>query len=104
MGLLNFTPRALQHIEKSLPKDKVLKLSIIRKGCSGSMYNIQHIPRTEINPKDDVIDKNVVLDYKSILGFIGSTVDYEENELQNGLKISNPNLKDSCGCGQSFLL
>eukprot|EP00835_Amoeboradix_gromovi_P001810 NODE_90_length_21806_cov_0.389137.p14 type:complete len:104 gc:universal NODE_90_length_21806_cov_0.389137:17870-17559(-) len=102
--LLKFTPRALKHIQQSLPNDKVLKLSIIRKGCSGHMYNIQHIPRNEVHPKDDIINKNIYLDYKSILGFIGSTVDYEENELQNGLKISNPNLKDSCGCGQSFLL
>ena len=102
--LLKFTPAAIRHIQKTLPKENVLKLSIIRKGCSGSMYNIQHIPRNLIHPKDDVIDKNIVLDYKSVLGFIGSTVDYEENDLQNGLKISNPNLKDSCGCGQSFLL
>ena len=102
--LLKFTPKALQHIQRTLKPDTVLKLSIIRKGCSGHMYSIDHVHKSTIDPKDDIINKNIVLDYKSVLGFIGSTVDYEENALQNGLKISNPNLKDSCGCGQSFLL
>ena len=44
----------------------------------------------------------IVTDPKSLVHIEGMEVDYVQEGLQAGLKFNNPNVKDSCGCGESF--
>jgi iron-sulfur cluster assembly protein len=44
----------------------------------------------------------VVVDEKSALYLVGTTLDYVDTLMESGFKIQNPNAKNSCGCGQSF--
>ena len=39
---------------------------------------------------------------KSALYLAGAEVDYLDGLMQSGFKITNPNAKTTCGCGQSF--
>jgi len=44
----------------------------------------------------------VFLDTKSVLYLAGVELDYLDGLEQSGFKITNPNAKTTCGCGQSF--
>ena len=59
----------------------------------------------EQNPNDKVFVSNgvkVFIDLKSALYLAGAEVDYIDGLMQSGFKITNPNAKTTCGCGQSF--
>ena len=54
---------------------------------------------------DEVVTDGAVtvfIDAKSIMHVIGSVVDFQESALQSGFTFTNPNIKEECGCGQSF--
>lgn len=44
----------------------------------------------------------LVVDSKAIMPLIGTQMDYTETELNSEFVFNNPNVKDQCGCGQSF--
>ncbi|CAI8009176.1 Putative iron-sulfur cluster insertion protein ErpA [Geodia barretti] len=59
----------------------------------------------EQNPGDKVLTSNgikVLVDMKSALYLAGAEVDYINGLMESGFKITNPNAKTTCGCGQSF--
>ncbi len=45
----------------------------------------------------------VVIDSKALMSIIGSEMDYVESELSSQFTFKNPNVKESCGCGLSFM-
>ena len=44
----------------------------------------------------------MVVDSKAILPLFGTQMDYSESDLSSQFVFNNPNVKDQCGCGQSF--
>jgi len=44
----------------------------------------------------------VVVDPKSLVYLNGIELDYVKEGLNEGFKYNNPNVKESCGCGESF--
>ena len=44
----------------------------------------------------------VVIDSKSYLYLLGTTLDFEGGLNGKGFSFQNPNAKKSCGCGSSF--
>ncbi|WP_411904952.1 iron-sulfur cluster assembly accessory protein, partial [Salmonella enterica] len=44
----------------------------------------------------------VVVDGKSLQFLDGTQLDFVKEGLNEGFKFSNPNVKDECGCGESF--
>lgn len=44
----------------------------------------------------------LIVDSKAIMPLIGTEMDYNENDLSNEFVFNNPNVKEQCGCGQSF--
>ena len=46
----------------------------------------------------------LLIDSKALLSIIGSRMDYQEDKLQAGFVFENPNIKDTCGCGLSFVV
>jgi iron-sulfur cluster assembly 1 len=49
-----------------------------------------------------LIGLKLVVDSKAIMPLIGTEMDYNENDLSNEFVFNNPNIKEQCGCGQSF--
>lgn len=80
-----------------------IRIGIRTKGCSGLSYTLEY--SDQINSTDEIIEAGavkVLVDPKSVLFLIGSTMDYKEEEFASGFMFTNPNEKGRCGCGESF--
>ena len=80
-----------------------LRLGVKTTGCSGMAYVIEFVD--EITQEDSVFEDKgvkVIVDPKSLVYIDGTELDYTREGLNEGFKFNNPNVKDSCGCGESF--
>lgn len=80
-----------------------LRLGVKTSGCSGMAYVIEFAD--EIDPSDEVFEDKgiqVLVDKKSLIYLDGTELDYGKEGLNEGFKFNNPNVKDACGCGESF--
>ena len=74
-------------------------------GCSGLMYNLDF--DNEIKETDKEFESNgvkVVVDKKSFLYLVGTTLDFSGGLNGKGFVFVNPNAERTCGCGESFSL
>ena len=74
-------------------------------GCSGLMYQLTF--DSDIKETDKEFESNgvkVVVDKKSFLYLVGTTLDYSGGLNGKGFIFKNPNAERTCGCGESFSL
>ena len=80
-----------------------LRLGIKTSGCSGMAYVLEFID--EVAEEDTVFESQgvkIIVDAKSLLYIDGTELDYGKEGLNEGFQFNNPNVKDQCGCGESF--
>ena len=80
-----------------------IRLGVKTSGCSGMAYKLEFVDNTE--SEDLVFEShgvNVVIDPKSLAYLDGTELDFVKEGLNEGFKFNNPNVKDQCGCGESF--
>jgi iron-sulfur cluster assembly protein len=81
-----------------------LRLATRQAGCSGFAYVVDYADA--VHDDDTTFDcegVKVVIDQQSLAQLDGTTVDYvRSNALHEGFEFRNPNVKDTCGCGESF--
>ncbi len=101
------TENAAQHISAMLQKRGSgigLRLGMRKSGCSGFAYVVDYVD--VIGNKDTVFESQgvkVVVDRDSLEQLDGTEVDYlRNNAINQGLEFRNPNVRDTCGCGESF--
>ena len=105
MGI-TLTESAAEHVKGFLAnrgKGEGLRLGVKTSGCSGMAYVLEFAD--EIADEDQVFESNgvkVIIDPKSLLYLDGTELDYAKEGLNEGFQFNNPNVKDSCGCGESF--
>ncbi|MES2207229.1 MAG: iron-sulfur cluster assembly protein IscA [Pseudomonadota bacterium] len=105
MGV-SLTESAAVHVQKALAKRGKgigLRLGVRTSGCSGFAYKIEYVD--EVKPDDQCFESygvNVVIDAKSLPYLEGTRLDFTKEGLNEGFKFTNPNVKDECGCGESF--
>jgi len=96
---------------KQAGKYKGLRVGVIEGGCSGQTYDMELEENllekgSSKNKKDDYVFEQdgikVFIDKQSFEFIKGSRIDYLDTLQGAGFKISNPNAKSNCGCGQSF--
>jgi iron-sulfur cluster assembly protein len=103
---ITMTPAAAEHVRSFLAnrgKGLGLRLGVRASGCSGMAYMLEFAD--ELESGDQVFEAQgvkVVVDPKSLIYLDGTEVDYTKEGLNEGFKFNNPNVKDSCGCGESF--
>ena len=104
--MITLTPNAANHIQNFLSrrgKGEGIRLGVKTSGCSGMAYTLEFVD--EIQPEDIVFEGHgvkVFVDPKSHTQHDGTQLDYTKEGLQEGFKFENPNVKDECGCGESF--
>ena len=80
-----------------------LRLAVKTTGCSGMAYVMEFADQVE---DDDVVFEHqgvkVLINPKSLVYLDGTELDYAKEGLNEGFKFNNPNVKDLCGCGESF--
>ncbi|MCW9698654.1 MULTISPECIES: iron-sulfur cluster assembly protein IscA [unclassified Avibacterium] len=80
-----------------------LRLGIKTSGCSGLAYVLEFVD--SLNEDDQVFEDHgvkVIVDTKSLVYLNGTQLDFVKEGLNEGFKFTNPNVKDECGCGESF--
>ncbi len=80
-----------------------LRLGVRTTGCSGMAYVLEFADTVE--PEDHVFESKgvrIIVDPKSMVYMDGTELDYGKEGLNEGFKFNNPNVKDTCGCGESF--
>lgn len=104
--MITITENAAKHINNYLTKRGKglgVRLGVKTSGCSGMAYNLEFVD--EVNDDDLIFEEHgarVYIDPKSLVYLDGTQVDYTKEGLQEGFKFENPNVKESCGCGESF--
>jgi len=74
-------------------------------GCSGLSYDLTFDNKKEEN--DKVFEENsvkIIVDKKSFLYLVGTTLEYSGGLNGKGFVFNNPNANRTCGCGESFSL
>jgi iron-sulfur cluster assembly protein len=108
MSLVNVTESAAQQIKRLLDQEgkietHALRMKVVGGGCSGLQYQLAFDDQTRENDSEvELSGVRVVVDEKSALYLVGTTLDYVDTLMESGFKIQNPNAKSTCGCGQSF--
>ncbi len=103
---ITMTDAAADHVRRYLEsrgQGVGLRLGVRTSGCSGMAYVLEFAD--EVEPEDQVFESNgvkVVVDPKSLIYLDGTELDYGREGLNEGFYFNNPNVKDECGCGESF--
>jgi iron-sulfur cluster assembly protein len=80
-----------------------VRLGVRTTGCSGMAYVLEFVDA--IAAHDEVFESHgikVVIDPKSMVYLNGTELDYVKEGLNEGFQFNNPNVKNECGCGESF--
>jgi len=108
MALVTVTENAAQQIKRLLDQEgkvqtHALRMKVIGGGCSGLQYQLM-FDDTEKEGDSEIASGGVrvVVDEKSAIYLVGTTLDYVDSLMESGFKIENPNANTTCGCGQSF--
>lgn len=82
-----------------------IRVGVKSGGCSGLSYELTFDKET--NENDKVFEHNgvkIIVDKKSFLYLVGTTLDYSGGLNGTGFTFQNPNANRTCGCGESFSL
>ncbi|MEW7978188.1 MAG: iron-sulfur cluster assembly protein IscA [Candidatus Sedimenticola endophacoides] len=101
--LTNAAARHVQGFMQSRGKGLGIRLGVRTSGCSGMAYVLEF---ADVQEEDDVLFEDrgvkVLVDKKSLVYLDGTELDFAKEGLNEGFKFNNPNVKDACGCGESF--
>ena len=103
---VTLSERAADHVKNFLAKRGKglgLKLGVRTSGCSGMAYKLEFADAED--PEDLKFESKgvtVYVDPKSLVYLDGTELDFVKEGLNEGFKFNNPNVKNSCGCGESF--
>jgi iron-sulfur cluster assembly protein len=106
--MISVTDKAKERISELLQQEgrslnHNVRVSVKGGGCSGLMYDLSFDEKTE--PADQIFeDKGVkiLVDKKSLLYLLGTTLDFSDGLNGKGFQFINPNATRTCGCGESF--
>ena len=103
---VSLTESAARQIKEMLkiPENagKNLRVYVEGGGCSGLQYGMVFDEKRPDDISTDFFGASVVVDPFSANYLRGSVVDFSDELTGGGFKISNPNARQSCGCGKSF--
>ena len=87
------------------PSNDYIRVGVKSGGCSGLSYDLKF--DNNAAEDDKVFEDNdikIIVDKKSFLYLIGTTLEYSGGLNGTGFVFNNPNANRTCGCGESFSL
>ncbi|EEB08543.1 iron-sulfur protein I [Schizosaccharomyces japonicus yFS275] len=104
-NVISITPVAVDKLkELLLSQDKLLRIGVKQKGCAGQSYSFEYVDQPD--KFDEIVEQDgvrVIVQRRALLQIIGSSMDFKDDDLQSRFVFSNPNVKSTCGCGESFV-
>lgn len=103
---LTMTDAAAERVKKFMSqrgKGVGIRLGVKTTGCSGLAYVLEFVD--SIDAHDQVFEDHgvkIIVDPKSLVYLSGTQLDFTKEGLNEGFKFINPNVKNTCGCGESF--
>ena len=100
------TEAAAEHVKryaKEHGKPVAIRIGVKTSSCSAHAYNFELDDK--VTGDDHACESNgvkIAIDHKSHLMLDGTTIDFRKEGLQEGFEFENPNVKGTCGCGESF--
>ncbi|WP_035057400.1 iron-sulfur cluster assembly protein IscA [Andreprevotia chitinilytica] len=103
---LSLSERAANHVAGFLArrgKGLGVRLAVKTAGCSGMAYKLEFVDAAlETDMVFESHGVKIFTDAKSLPYIDGTELDYAKEGLNEGFKFNNPNVKNECGCGESF--
>ena len=104
--MITLTELAAKKVDDSLKKrgrGYGIKVGVKTTGCSGLAYVLEYVD----DPLEEYLSfvsygVHVFVDPKSLPYLEGLEMDWKREGLNEGFEFNNPNVKDQCGCGESF--
>ncbi|KAG7527838.1 hypothetical protein FFLO_06563 [Filobasidium floriforme] len=84
---------------------QLLRISVRNRGCAGLAYHLSYLPLDAVNRFDEIVEQDgvkVLIDSRALFSVVGSEMDWVEDRMSARFVFKNPNVKDACGCGESF--
>jgi len=106
--MISISDRAAEKIQESIHGTDGaadgLRVKVIGGGCSGLQYKLDLDSERK---GDKIFEHNgarLYIDRKSYLYVNGTCVDWLDGLQNVGFNLDNPNVKRTCGCGESFVV
>lgn len=109
--MIKVTPQARDQVVQMMNNDGVntkthfVRVGVKSGGCSGLSYELNF--DNNLNDTDKIFedkDIRIVVDKKSFLYLVGTTLEYSGGLNGKGFVFNNPNANRTCGCGESFAM
>lgn len=104
--IVTLTSRAAAEVKELLvnPENagKTFRVFVEQGGCSGKQYGMVFDEKRDGDFMSEQEGVTVLVDGFSAQFLRGTVVDFSDALTGGGFKISNPNARESCGCGKSF--
>ena len=104
-NFLSISKSAANHIRKIMEDGtgQALRIGLKKGGCAGMEYTMEYV--NEISDTDEIVEVDgakVVIAPTAQMFLFGTEIDYESGLLESGFKFNNPNVSETCGCGESI--
>mgnify|MGYP003321369432 FL=1 len=109
--MIKVTPQARDQVVQMMNNDGVntkthfVRVGVKSGGCSGLSYELNF--DNNLSDTDKIFEDKgirIVVDKKSFLYLVGTTLEYSGGLNGKGFVFNNPNANRTCGCGESFAM
>ncbi len=88
--------------EQGISPQYGLRIGVKGGGCSGFSYVLGFDEQKEVDEVFEISGMKVLMEKSHAIYLLGMEIDFVEGLNNRGFSFSNPNAKESCGCGTSF--
>nr|CAB3256929.1 iron-sulfur cluster assembly 2 homolog, mitochondrial-like [Phallusia mammillata] len=105
---LVLTQAAVKRVKELMtehPEAVALKVGVKQRGCNGMSYTLD-FATSKAKFDEEVLQDGVkvIIDSKAQMTLLGTEMDFVTDKLSSEFVFNNPNIKGTCGCGESFSL
>jgi iron-sulfur cluster assembly protein len=102
---IQISDRAKKQLSKlGVGRERFLRITVVPGGCSGNTYSaaVDDTLGENDKPVYEEGDLRVITGLRSAVHLDGLQIDYSDDLVHSGFRLTNPHAAKSCGCGASF--